>query len=635
MKKNNNQRNSSLQPEKTANNNTKKTNELDANNNINNTKDNYVNDPLIKQRLVIVENSEEENEYKRLKNSTAVKQKLDKDEILDSFSVEVFPKSLPIDYSMSFLSGKYFPSDKPSTKINDLMTKICSSITENITKDLKNEVLNINIERKNVSDIIGKQIFKPDNIIKQKMTEELLYDLKNNQKELINKKKVLNEEKTLLLKQEKLLKGNVTTINNTINKENLLEERNNSNEKLNSNTLLLSTAGLDPNEIVEHNIRKNRIKEINKIVEHLDEKMKGIELRIQEIIDSEDKLDKKQILKSFIENFEKDVQKAEEITKQNEKDYIRRMKFIQEKQLEAEKIPLIRKENEMRKELEEREKLVRKGKEFYDKVKEKNVVKFEKLHIKIKENAVDEKISHKNYLFSKLEENDILQKKNKEQFYKEKIKQIHKEKNVPISKEEIEKFSKKVKEEREKLCYDNEKKRLLLLEDLMNKNANLPKVESETYKKFIAEKTIQKEMEEKAKLDKAYRNLKIQNFGKLILEKLPPIVDEKKKKEIEDRVKMIKDKDYKKHKKANIKRPTMLKLNKKSRSLSNKDKKTLIVETNEANFNTKTRSISPSNKGNPNIKITKPKIPLLKNPDYLREIINKKNETEGKFLYLY
>lgn len=41
------------------------------------------------------------------------------------------------------------------------------------------------------------------------------------------------------------------------------------------------------------------------------------------------------------------------------------------------------------------------------------------------------------------------------------------------------------------------KKRLLLLEDLMNKNANLPKVESETYKKFIAEKTIQKEMEEK------------------------------------------------------------------------------------------------------------------------------------------
>lgn len=192
-----------------------------------------------------------------------------------------------------------------------------------------------------------------------------------------------------------------------------------------------------------------------------------------------------------------------------------------------------------------------------------------------------------------------------------------------------------MKEEREKLCYDNEKKRLLLLEDLMNKNANLPKVESETYKKFIAEKTIQKEMEEKAKLDKAYRNLKIQNFGKLILEKLPPIVDEKKKKEIEDRVKMIKDKDYKKHKKANIKRPTMLKLNKKSRSLSNKDKKTLIVETNEANFNTKTRSISPSNKGNPNIKITKPKIPLLKNPDYLREIINKKNETEGKFLYLY
>jgi len=160
----------------------------------------------------------------------------------------------------------------------------------------------------------------------------------------------------------------------------------------------------------------------------------------------------------------------------------------------------------------------------------------------------------KDYIHYKLE--DQFRKKIEDQRNSElKILQEKKFLMKPIPKEEIDEFSRKVMDERDRKLMEREKQRLSILEEIMSKNENLPKSQTAAYHKIIEEEKRLKEIKEKEKLEKIYKNLSIKKFSKVVRNTFVPTVDENKRKEIEERIVENSSKPkVKKHKRDRTKR---------------------------------------------------------------------------------
>ena len=145
------------------------------------------------------------------------------------------------------------------------------------------------------------------------------------------------------LKKKKRKRSIENKINQLNNKINIMEE-----EKPN----IISGIDLDyPNAKIEENIKKDKIKDNKQTKELLLAKLNGINEQVQRLVESEEELNrnKKQNIKEFLENFDKDKEKTEEyIKKLNEGKKLRDQKMMNSikksydiKQKEYEKMKLI------------------------------------------------------------------------------------------------------------------------------------------------------------------------------------------------------------------------------------------------------------------------------------------------------
>jgi hypothetical protein len=292
-------------------------------------------------------------------------------------------------------------------------------------------------------------------------------------------------------------------------------------------------------DIVEENIRRSRIKEIKLNKELLEKRLFSLEEQVHNMIEEEDKENKKFNVKQFLDNFEKDKKGAEARAKKWEKERNDRMKNLENQQiLIQEKIK--QKLDKTEKEIKEKENKLKE--EYYrnlEKFKENSKKKREEIG-NLKEEWQNKETVEKQYRYEILEAK--FKKKQEQLKEEEKIKlqeYIEKKKNYlkPISKEELNDFQHKYEEGRQRLIYEKEKERLIKQEEILNNNFNLPKQDSKAYYKMIEQEKKQKELKEKEKLDKIYNSMKIKQFSEVVHSTMLPRIDEDKKAELKQRIK--------------------------------------------------------------------------------------------------
>lgn len=404
-------------------------------------------------------------------------------------------------------------------------------------------------------------------------------------------------------------------------------------------------------DLVDENIRKSRIKDIKQAKKDLEKKLYTLNQQVDELMNEEEsqKEVKKFNLKQYLENFEKDKAIAE--ARALKWDQERKERIMSLKEMEERTKQKLRKREEELKEQFSKQQEKRK-KEYYENLNElrNNRSKIHEEVMNLKEEWGAKMVVRKDYIHYKLE--DEFRKKVEDKKISEmKILQEKKYLMKPILKEEIDEFSKKVQEDVERKIMERERQRLNKLEEIMEKNENLPKPQTAAFQKIIDEEKRLKELKEKEKLEKIYKNLSIKKFSKVVRDTYAPNIDENKKKEIEERINVInsKSKQKKKHirdrtKRILLKKPDPnkpkkynweLKLNisddltnnnnkkdrKKYRSLSSKLKgNSSSIDNKDLNMSGDEEMINNVNKRISKSRSVEKRKPMEKHPDYLTEM---------------
>ena len=269
---------------------------------------------------------------------------------------------------------------------------------------------------------IGQEPLNIEDIKKFKLNSSLINSNPNFESSIrIQKIKELNQSK-------KNLEQKILILNNKINE---MEEEANSNIKLDD---------------IEENIKKDKIKGNKQKKELLLSKLNGINEQVKRLVQNEEELtkNKKLNIKEFLENFEKDKEKSEELVKKlNEEKKIREQKMISSikksydiKQKEYEQMKL----DEEEKKKKELEKIRLKELEI---IRERNRENKDKLNY-IRQHANDKPANMSQYLFKALE--NKYNEKHQKEIQTEIIKKREKMKENSVSLEEIFDFEKKQKE---------------------------------------------------------------------------------------------------------------------------------------------------------------------------------------------
>ena len=172
-----------------------------------------------------------------------------------------------------------------------------------------------------------------------------------------------------------------------------------------------------------------------------------------------------------------------------------------------------------------------------EKIHQRNIENKEKA-IKAKDNFKN-KLETKQYNYERLEEEFRLkqQQMEDEKLKLETIERLKRKNNLrPIRREDLDEFQKTYLEKRQELSMQKDKERILKTEELFNINSKMLKPDNDTYKKIVQDEKNLIENEEKKKVEKIYKSLKIKNFSKVVKDNLLPKIDEYKKKEIKDRI---------------------------------------------------------------------------------------------------
>ena len=314
----------------------------------------------------------------------------------------------------TYLKDK-FNTMEVSNNIKNVISDKINKTNENIYNDISQNNININLNSKSVNSILNNS-----NIFKRRLSRETI-------------------------KKLKLLKQNEDQIKKSINK---LET---------SKKILEDEINLN-NNIVEDNIKKYKLKEIEEKKDELNLRLYDLNLQIEKITDLT-KPSKKEIMDNFYNNFEKDKEIYKEKAKRFYKDSIESYnKLKEDKKITFEKREkmLIEKEKEN---LEKKEKLFAEKNE-----KEKENILKRKKEIDEKLEKTKQYINEKNHKTEK----DYLYYINKEKFENEELRLLelsNLNKKQVITLEELEEFNLKHKNQR-KMIEEEEKKKKKYLKNM-------------------------------------------------------------------------------------------------------------------------------------------------------------------------
>ena len=314
----------------------------------------------------------------------------------------------------TYLKDK-FNTMEVSNNIKNVISDKINKTNENIYNDISQNNININPNSKSVNSILNNS-----NIFKRRLSRETI-------------------------KKLKLLKQNEDQIKKSINK---LE---------NSKKILEDEINLN-NNIVDNNIKKYKLKEIEEKKDELNLRLYDLNLQIEKITDLT-KPSKKELKDNFYNNFEKDKEIYKEKAKRFYKDSIESYnKLKEDKKITFEKREkmLIEKEKEN---LEKKEKLFAEKNE-----KERENILKRKKEIDEKLEKTKQYINEKNHKTEK----DYLYYINKEKFENEELRLLelsNLNKKQVITLEELEEFNLKHKNQR-KIIEEEEKEKKKYLKNM-------------------------------------------------------------------------------------------------------------------------------------------------------------------------
>ena len=314
----------------------------------------------------------------------------------------------------TYLKDK-FNTMEVSNNIKNVISDKINKTNENIYNDISQNNININPNSKSVNSILNNS-----NIFKRRLSRETI-------------------------KKLKLLKQNEDQIKKSINK---LET---------SKKILEDEINLN-NNIVEDNIKKYKLKEIEEKKDELNLRLYDLNLQIEKITDLT-KPSKKELMDNFYNNFEKDKEIYKEKAKRFYKDSIESYnKLKEDKKITFEKREkmLIEKEKEN---LEKKEKIFAEKNE-----KERENILKRKKEIDEKLEKTKQYINEKNHKTEK----DYLYYINKEKFENEELRLLelsNLNKKQVITLEELEEFNLKHKNQR-KIIEEEEKEKKKYLRNM-------------------------------------------------------------------------------------------------------------------------------------------------------------------------
>ena len=392
-----------------------------------------------------------------------------------------------------------------------------------------------------------------------------------------------------------------------------------------------SQKGYAQNSMFDKSIKEQQLKLISDKKEELSVKIKGLEFQMKNIMEEHQDLSKKEKVKLFLENFERD----KEIIEIRAKKYLKESKE-REKRMKSDLDQIVEKRKKAMEEEDKKSKMLKDEliKEF--KEKEKAI---EKKQSKINEEKmlkykpyINQKleINKKNYLYNKRYEN--YKKKEEKQFKEIYNKQKEDKEKVNYKFEDIEKFQEEFDEKLENRKYDQEQKSIELNEQWAKNKEKLPKSNFLALYSEEKDKNDKKSNESNDNENNEEKKSPFQKYGDNVRENLMPEIDEKLKKQREAIIFSLEDpKNSNKKYTLQAKKKHRVLLKKRDNSKPSKFKWKLKLEEDP---NDKVDDILSQNLVHRPKKVnllpitrTSANLPNKK-IDYLKEIINKKQEKE-------
>ena len=387
-------------------------------------------------------------------------------------------------YSSNIVDMK--ESEKDNKKAKEVNNTFLQKKLDNIKMPISLKK-GINISLKNSNEQI-KDEFKSDilNISKKNISiNELLSLSKSHSKVFLTRVERMSKENKKILKNLKLEEKNL--------KINIA--------KIEQNKKLLEEGEPLKDDIVDINIRKNKLKNMSNKKEDLISKLTKISEKIDIILD-EEKLRKFQKMKLNFENLEEEQEKYnKQLEKLQEEQNIQRAKFNDDLKLANEK---------KQKNLDKLEKeLLDKKIQFLKNIKDKD----REMFLKRKKDAEEKLEKTKKYINEKFTKklNEYRFFRYKQQFENSEKKLIDKvnmmKKDSLVTKKELNDLSKKIKEQKKLLLEDAEEKKKQLLKLWSYRSQTLP-----VYKHPL---TVQLEEEQIQKLEKEEQERKKKECNEL------------------------------------------------------------------------------------------------------------------------
>ena len=540
-------------------------------------------------------------------------------------------------------------------KITEELEKKMYEGQEHIEESPK-EQINPQNEQKEVEKkqmlIKPRETYLKEKISKMNCNESLMSSIK---KELGDKvKNLIKEENILITEVPKDLKKYIPKVEdkfeknpnqNYLNKLKYKEVKKLKDEliilkhsltQLTENEKLLQDEGFSSqkgsqNAVFDKSIKEQQLKQIQEKREILTEKIKGIEYQMKNIIEEHSVIENKEKVKLFIENFERDKEIAEIRAKKYLKESIERDKRMQtdiKMLMEKRKKEMEERDKKAQLENEEKfQKLKKDGKE----IEQRQSKKSEEILLKYKPyiHQKPEK-TKKDYLYNQRYTNFL---KKEEKLFKDQTSKMQKEKEKLIYNfEDISKFAAEFDEKLENRKYDQEQKSIELSNQWTKNREQLPKSSYHPNSKASVDEKSNISREFNSDVDEDGKKLNpFQRYGKLVRDEYVPEIDEKKKKQREDIIFSLEDpKAASKNKKYTLvkQKKNRIILKKGNKSLPSKFKWELKLEDSEAN---KIKTINKNlihkpKKINLQPIVKKSNDELVKIPDYLQEMINKREE---------
>ena len=512
---------------------------------------------------------------------------------------------------------------------------------------LQNKIDEMNIEN-SVINGVSKGLGLSLDFIKNDIDEDkiLITEVTNENK--IKKYVFENEEK------EKIHKTDEQNIISKINLKKLRDCRE-EKDKLNNRILKLETKkqfieneGMMNLDEVDKNIKNNEIKKIKSETSLCNARINVLDYQIKNILAEESGITRREKIKIFLNNFDRDKEKSNSKTKEYYKKYKEKneqIKKIEEKieinsQREVEKIE----ENKKKKEkliLDNARKIIEKERENREKIKKQKEEKDKEIMEKLQkhnEEKTEEQKELENKFINKKKNQCIYYRNQKQFLQKEKDyfkTEIDKNKSLyySVSLEEINEFKIKMKKNHTKNMTEIEDKYNKIKDDWKKNKKELPKFKSHLFQVAESESKKLKEEEEKHKqLIKEYIKAK-KDYSEIQQEKKLE-VSEKLKKQREDNIKKLTEKKIIKDTLLNHKKGRIL-LVKRDPNKPKKYNWDLKLEFDEKNPLLKSEEIKKALIKKPQKIILSNSVDRKKNLiipnkkiDYLKDFIKKRNQNQ-------